>query len=74
MFALSTSPDSALRQADEHARLYPRGALSDDREVIAVDALARLWRLEEARARAERFRAERPRSPSVRRLERILGR
>lgn len=74
MSALGSSPASALAQADQHARLYPHGALADDREVIAIDALVRLGRRGDAEERAGRFRTERPGSPSIRRIDRILAR
>jgi hypothetical protein len=74
MSALAASPARALAQADEHARLYPHGALADDREVIAIDALVRLGRPQDAEARAGRFRTDHPGSPSIRRIDRILAR
>jgi outer membrane protein assembly factor BamD (BamD/ComL family) len=74
MSALASAPSSALAQCDEHARLYPHGSLADDREVIAIDALVRLGRRDDAEARAARFRAVHPGSPSMRRLDRILAR
>jgi hypothetical protein len=74
MSTLESSPASALAQADEHARLYPHGALADDREVIAIDALVRLGRRGDAEERARRFRTDHPGSPSIRRIDRILAR
>ncbi len=73
MVSLGRDPAAALAQADLHARHYPSGAMSDEREVIAIDALVRLGRRAEAEARATRFRGARPSSPSIRRIERILA-
>jgi hypothetical protein len=53
---------NALAACDEHARKYPRGALAEEREAIAVQALVLEHRGDDARARAERFRKAHPRS------------
>lgn len=63
----------ALRDAERHAVAHPRGVLVQEREVIAIEALAGLGRREEARTRAERFRAAYPTSPHVRRIDAILA-
>lgn len=54
--------DSALDALAEHARRFPRGEMAEEREALAVQALARAGRTEEARARAARFDARYPRS------------
>jgi hypothetical protein len=54
--------ESALSALDEHARRFPRGELAEEREALAVQALARASRGEEARRRADRFEARYPRS------------
>jgi hypothetical protein len=46
----------------EHERRYPNGLLVQEREVMAVRALALLGRSEEAHARADRFRSRFPSS------------
>lgn len=51
--SLETDPRDALRRVEEQARMFPRGQLADERELIAVDALRRLGRTTEARARAQ---------------------
>ncbi|RLB57109.1 MAG: hypothetical protein DRJ42_01390 [Deltaproteobacteria bacterium] len=71
--ALGRAPGSALALADRHARDYPRGALAQEREVVAVDALLRLGRRSDAEARASRFRAVNPGSSQLRRIERLLA-
>lgn len=53
---------NALSACDDHARRYPRGALAEEREAIAVQALVLEHRGDDARARAERFRKTHPRS------------
>jgi hypothetical protein len=53
---------NALAACDEHARKFPRGALGEEREAIAVQALVLEHRTDDARARAERFRKTHPRS------------
>jgi len=72
--ALSSDPARALSLTSEQARLYPAGEFVQEREVIAVEALARLRRdeaaLRRARALVERF----PRTPYATRLEVAVGR
>jgi hypothetical protein len=58
--ALRSSPEQALALASEHASRFPAGALSQEREVIAIEALVRLGRMEEARARAARLFRDAP--------------
>ena len=53
---------NALAACDDHARRFPRGALAEEREAIAVQALVLEHRGDDARARAERFRKTHPRS------------
>lgn len=51
--ALKSSPARALALAEQHARTFPTGYLSLERELVAVDALQRLHRRQAARARGE---------------------
>lgn len=51
--ALASSPADALALADTHAARFPAGKLGMEREMVAIDALRRLGRTGEARARAE---------------------
>lgn len=53
---------NALAACDDHARKFPRGALGEEREAIAVQALVLGQRGEDAKLRAERFRKAYPRS------------
>jgi hypothetical protein len=52
----------ALEAVDRHARLYPRGQMAEEREAIAVQALVKLGRIDDAAARGARFRARYPNS------------
>lgn len=71
--ALESSPSRALASAEEHARTFPSGQFVQEREVIAVDALTRLGRTDEAKRRANAFLLRFPRTPYLSRLERALG-
>lgn len=67
--ALASAPREALAHTVSHERRFGEGALAQEREVVAIDALVRLERLPQARARAARFRARWPRSAHVRRID-----
>ena len=54
--------NSALDAIARHARDFPRGRLSEERDGLRVIALARAGRRTEAVAAAERFRRAHPRS------------
>ncbi len=58
--ALGTNPRRALALTQEHARRFPRGALIQEREVIAIDALSRLGQTDAARRRASDFERRYP--------------
>ncbi len=72
--ALASDPNRALTLTNEHAVTYPRGELVQEREVIAVEALARLGRNEEASRRALAFVRRFPETPYAARLEMAIGR
>ncbi|MFK7985251.1 MAG: hypothetical protein AB8I08_04400 [Sandaracinaceae bacterium] len=67
--ALASSPREALAHTVSHRRRFGDGALAQEREVVAIDALTRLDRVPQARARADRFRSRWPRSAHVRRVD-----
>ncbi|MBN9159695.1 MAG: hypothetical protein BGO98_27295 [Myxococcales bacterium 68-20] len=71
--ALASDPSRSLALVQEHARAFPAGELVQEREVVAVEALARLNRMPEAKARADALRALYPRTPYGARLDRALG-
>ncbi len=72
--ALRSNPEEALSICNQSGRIYPRGMLGQEREVIAIEALVRLGRKAEANQRAEQFVKAFPRSALIRRLETLLGR
>jgi hypothetical protein len=51
----ASDPQAALDRLDEHARRFPGGKLSLERELLALDALKRLGRTADERARAARL-------------------
>jgi len=53
--ALSSSPSSALLLANQHRARFPNGVLTQEREVIAIEALRRMHRSSEADQRAAGF-------------------
>jgi len=65
---LKDDPSGALALADEHAQRYAKGQLVEEREVIAMTALVRLGRREEATARWGVFRVRFERSAYAPRL------
>jgi hypothetical protein len=61
-------PVRALDFVERHERRYPQGALSEEREALAVNALVSIGRYREAAQRGEAFRTRYPQSlltPSV---------
>lgn len=71
---LSSNPHRALAVASEHARTYPAGEFVQEREVIAVEALAKLGRRDEAVRRALALTKAFPNTPYATRLEKAIGR
>lgn len=69
---LASDPAAALAHADAYAQRFPGGALSAERELIAIDALQRMGRAREARARADVFAQRHPGSLYRERLQRLL--
>jgi hypothetical protein len=65
---LSNNPAAALALTRDHALRHPAGAFAEEREALAIEALRRLNRNEEASARLRDFEARYPRSPYRRRL------
>jgi len=72
--ALGTDPKRALALTQEYQRRFPRGALSVEREVIALEALAQLGQVEAARRRALAFEAAHPSSIHLPRVRALLAR
>jgi hypothetical protein len=64
---------SALARIEEHARAFPRGALSEEREALAIQALASSGRVSEAKVRAVRFAKSFPRSVLLPAIQASVG-
>jgi len=71
--ALRDNPTSALALADRHASHFATGALAQEREVIAIEALLALSRREEANERGARFARDFPNSAHRPRIEALLS-
>ena len=72
--ALASEPRRALALTQEHQRRFPSGALAVERDVIALEALARSGQTAEARRRALVFEAKYPSSIHLPRVRALLGR
>jgi hypothetical protein len=71
---LASDPSRALVMADQLARDFPNGEFVQEREAIAVEALARVGRKDEALQRARALLRRFPRTPYAARLEMVIGR
>lgn len=71
--ALNSDPARAYALTERCRAEFPRGAFGQERDYIAITALARLGRETQARALASSFRNRYPRSVYVVQLERLLG-
>ncbi len=61
--ALQSDPQGALALTQEHKRRFPKGMLTQEREVIAIEALQRMGRSGAASSRADQFNQQYPDSP-----------
>ncbi|WP_438035967.1 hypothetical protein [Sorangium sp. So ce204] len=71
--SLAQDPEAALAALERHQAEFPKGRLAEEREFIAIRALVRLGRADEARARAAAFFALYPSSSFAEPLRRIVG-
>lgn len=71
--ALGQDPARALSLTEQHRTGFPRGVLSQEREVIAIEALQRLGRDGEMRARAQKFLATYPTSAHRSKIESLVS-
>jgi len=62
----------ALAVARDHEQRCPDGLLVQERERIAIEALAKLGRVDAARARARAFEERYPSSPHLRRVRQVI--
>jgi hypothetical protein len=58
----SGDAEAALRRLDEHAQRFPKARLVEEREALAIQALADLGKGADARARAKAFHEQYPTS------------
>jgi len=72
--ALASDPRRALLLTQEHQRRFPSGALSVERDVIALEALAHSGQTAEAKRRALAFEAKYPKSIHLPRVQALLAR
>lgn len=70
---VAVEPARALALVERHRARFAHGVFAEEREVLAVEALVRLGRGQEARARAARFARAHPASAQRARLDALLG-
>lgn len=70
--ALESAPARALALTREHAREFPSGQLGLEREIVAIEALQKLGRVTEARARADALLRTAPGSYYEERIRNLL--
>jgi hypothetical protein len=66
-------PRDALAALDEHRKLFAAGQLAEERDALAVIAVAGLGEHEKARSAAERFRKQHPKSWLLPAVEAAVG-
>jgi hypothetical protein len=71
--AVSTQPATALQLIAQHRRLYPRSVMSQERELLEIEALLRSGNRAAAEQGARRFQQAYPRSLHHRRIDALLG-
>ena len=64
----------AMRLLDEHDVRFPHGALAEETRVLRIETFAEAGRNAEAKALADQFLSERPRSPYAPRVRSTLSR
>ena len=72
--ALLVQPERALALAEQHARSYPSGTFREEREVLAIESLAKLSRIMEARQRVRVFDTDFPSSTHRAHLAQLVSR
>lgn len=71
--AVSRRPSVALRLARDHDRRFPAGLLGEEAQVLAIEALVRMGRRDEALEAARRHGAAHPTSALRERVRRLVG-
>jgi hypothetical protein len=67
--SLGANPSHALSLTSEHKLRFPGGVLAQEREVIAIEALRRLGKNDQASLRADEFAKNYPRSAHRHKLD-----
>jgi len=70
---LANAPARALALADEHKRRFPESVMDQERELIAITALAHLGRLADAQKRADNFSRTHAGSVYQRQIQAAIG-
>jgi len=71
--AVTRDPSAALLLCEQHAAAFPNGSFTQEREVIAIDALLRLGRIAQAQARADGFLSHYSDSAHAQRVRALLA-
>lgn len=71
--SLRSDPRASLARLETAARQHPDGVLAHEREALAIDALARLGRTDEARQRGAAFLAAHSESTQASRVRRVVA-
>jgi hypothetical protein len=71
--SLTHEPERALRLTTKLVREFPSGLLAEERDAIAIRALAALGRTQEAKRRAEAFLASHGEGPHAEAIRRAVG-
>jgi hypothetical protein len=71
--ALATDPANALSLCNDDVIIFPHGPNAQEREVIAIDALTRLGKMSDAKARAKKFERDFPSSPDIPHIHTLIG-
>lgn len=66
-------PNRALMLCNDAALKFPNGVLSQEREIVAVDALTSLGRFADARTRAKKFEVDYPDAGYLPHVREIAG-
>jgi hypothetical protein len=69
----AASADQMLALVEQHAARFPDSSLAQEREVLAVQALARLGRSADAKTRGASFRERWPTSTHLLRIEALIA-
>lgn len=70
---VKSQPQAALAKTREHASRFPRGTLSLEREMVAVEALVASGRMQDARSRANALRSSVKGTIYETRLDMLVG-